>query len=476
MDIIFKTDKEPHAVHTPIPIPINWRQQVKQEIDRDVRLGIIEPVPKGTPVKWCARMVITPKKDGTPRRTVDLQHLKAATRRETHFTRTPFSIVSSTPKNSLKTVLDAWNGYHSLELTEGAKEATTFITEWGRYRYCRAPMGFHASGDAYTRRFDDITMVFKSVSRCVDDSLLTDKSIEEAFYHTFEYLKLCSDNGIVFNERKFVFAEEEVEFAGFVITMDGYRPPTKITDAITSFPVPKTLTDMRSWFGLVNQVNYALAQCEMMAPFRELLSKKKKFYWDETLNRLFEESKGKIISLIKDGIKTFELNRVTCVTTDWSRNGIGFILSQKHCGCAQPWTPLCGHDHWKIVQAGSRFTTPSESRYSPPEGEALAVVYGLQQCRNFIMGSPYLIVAVDHKPLTKIFNHRALETIENPRLLRLKEKTLMYEFEIIHVPGKSNAAADAASRYPSKIGYAATSRNNVIMSHKNLRSQAQRMR
>ena len=33
----------------------------------------------------------------------------------------------------------------------------------------------------------------------------------------------------------------------------------------------------------------------------------------------------------------------------------------------------------------------------------------------------------------------------------MKEKTLLYNFEIVHVDGKSNSAPDAASRYPSKI-------------------------
>ena len=88
---------------------------------------------------------------------------------------------------------------------------------------------------------------------------------------TFDYLKLCSDNGIIFNETKFKFAEEEVDFARFMITMDGYKPTVKLTNAIKHFPTPKSLTDVRSWFGLVNQVTYSLAQCEMMAPFRELL-------------------------------------------------------------------------------------------------------------------------------------------------------------------------------------------------------------
>ena len=155
--IQFKEGAQPRAVHTPIPVPHHWKKRVKQDIDRDVRLGIIEPVPQGTPTEWCSRMVVAAKKDGSPRRTVDLQELNKATLRETHHTPSPFNLVSTIPARTRKTVLDAWNGYHSLPLSKGTREATTFITEWGRYRYCRAPMGFHASGDAYTRRLDDIT-------------------------------------------------------------------------------------------------------------------------------------------------------------------------------------------------------------------------------------------------------------------------------------------------------------------------------
>ena len=39
----------------------------------------MEPVPQGTPVNWCSRMVIRIKKDGSPRRTVDLQMLNNST-------------------------------------------------------------------------------------------------------------------------------------------------------------------------------------------------------------------------------------------------------------------------------------------------------------------------------------------------------------------------------------------------------------
>ena len=48
------------------------------------------------------------------------------------------------------------------------------------------------------------------------------------------------------------------------------------------------------------------------------------------------------------------------------------------------------------------------------------------------MGALDLILATDHKPLVNnIFYDREMCTIENPRALKLKEKTLMYGYKII---------------------------------------------
>lgn len=154
----------PSAVHTLIPVPHHWKKRVKEDLDRDVKLGIIEPVPAGTPTICCSRMVVAPKKAGSPRRTVDLQKLNAATMRETHHTPSPFNQVSIVPARTKKTVLDAWNWYHSLPLSPTARDATTFITKWCRYQYLRAPQGFNASGDGYTRQFDDITVDIPAAS------------------------------------------------------------------------------------------------------------------------------------------------------------------------------------------------------------------------------------------------------------------------------------------------------------------------
>ena len=77
--------------------------------------------------------------------------------------------------------------------------------------------------------------------------------------------------------------------------------------------------------------------------------------------------------------------------------------------------PNCCHDGWRLIFAGSLFTTAAESRYAPIEGEALAVVHELDKCRMFTLGGKDLLVAADHKPLVKILFHSSLNSIKNPR-------------------------------------------------------------
>ena len=438
----------PVAVHTPIPVPVHWKEKVKDQLDRDVKLGVIEPVPWGEPTTWCSRMITVAKKDGSPRRTVDLQALNDASVRQTHHTPSPFHQAMAVPHGTRKTVVDAWNGYHSLELRDEDKHVTTFITPWGRFRYRSALQGFLASGDAYTRRFDEIISNVKNKTKCIDDVLLWEEDIEKAFFQTCDFLTLCGENGIILNPAKFQWAEETVEFAGFQITGTNVQPSQKYLDAVLNFPIPTDITGVRSWFGLVNQAAYAFSMTERMSPFREFLKPDKKFHWDEKMEKLFEESKKEIVEAVRHGVRLFDPMKKTAITTDWSKTGTGFSLLQKHCNCNGE-VPNCCEEGWKLVFAGGQFNTKAESNYSPVEGEALAVVKALRKTRYFILGCEDLIVVTDHKPLIKVFGNRRLEEIDNPRLLSLKEKTMIFRFKMVHIPGRYNKIPDATSRYPS---------------------------
>ena len=450
MLIVTKQGAEPVASHSPIPVAHHLKKEAKALLDSNVALGVIQPVPAGTPTTWCSRFL---KKSGKLRFVVDFQPLNPLSLRETHHTATPWNLVSLIPKNVKKSILDASNAYHSIKLAAESRDKTTFITEWGRFWYLRAPQGYTGSGDAYTKRFDDITVDVKDVARCVDDSILWKLTVEESFWHVVNYIDLCARNGVVFDPVKFLFALDEVEFAGFEVTADAIKPCLRMTKTISEFPTPSTLKQLQGWFGIINQVAYAFAQSEVMFPFRELLKRTSKFYWDDTLNDLFVKSKKNILEKIENGVKIFDLKKKTGLATDWSKTGVGFFLLQKHCKCNRDdKAPHCGPGHWQLVFAGSRFLKDPETRYAPIEGEALAVVFALEQTRMFVMGCSDLILAIDHKPLVPILNDKRLDLIKNPRLLRFKEKTMMYSFGAQHIPGSLNFAADATSRNPATEG------------------------
>ena len=131
--------------------------------------------------------------------------------------------------------------------------------------------------------------------------------------------------------------------------------------AIQNFPTPNDITGARSWFGLVNQVSWAYAISPIMQPFRDLIKPNVKFYWDSTLDELFQKSKQGIIQSVKEVVQTFEPQQRTCLQTDWCQEGIGYLLLQQHCICISENIPTCCPTGWKLVYAGSRFMNASES-------------------------------------------------------------------------------------------------------------------
>ena len=180
--IHLKPYAKPYVRHTPIHIPIHWKQVIRDSLNCDVDRDIITPVPAGTPAEWCSPMVVTTKKDETPR-TVDPQHLNAQCLRETHHTQSPFQAASQIPPNTFKTVLDAVDGHYTMLLDKESQPLTIFITKWGHYMYLHLTQGYLASGDAYTRWYDELIKEVSHKIKIVDDCLLYDHTIEQDFYH-----------------------------------------------------------------------------------------------------------------------------------------------------------------------------------------------------------------------------------------------------------------------------------------------------
>ena len=137
-------------------------------------------------------MIITAKKNGKPRRTIDYQHLNSPCKRETHHTGSLFQLALQVLPKQKKIVLDAVDGYHSVPLDKESQPLTTSITEWGRIMYLRMPQDYLASGDVYSRRYDEVIKDIPHKVKIVDETLLYDSNIEGAFYRIFDFLLHCA--------------------------------------------------------------------------------------------------------------------------------------------------------------------------------------------------------------------------------------------------------------------------------------------
>lgn len=119
----------------------------------------------------------------------------------------------------------------------------------------------------------------------------------------------------------------------------------------------------------------------------------------------------------------------------WQLTDPNMALATGYFRSTVPALPTICSAATKVTLVGSRFTHPAESRYAPIEGEALAVTDALDKARHFVLGCKNLTIAVDHRPLLKVFGDRSLDHISNTRLRNLKERTLRYQFRMVHIPG-----------------------------------------
>jgi len=251
-------------------------------------------------------------------------------------------------------------------------------------------------------------------------------------------LQRCRSRGIQLNEKKFKFKEKEIVFAGLKLSEEGFTVDSKIVKAIQEFPTPTSITDVRSFYGLANQLSpYDHELAKKLEPLRHLLkSKNKVLELNDEEERAFRETKLRLAS--PQTLAYYIPGRPVRMFTDAAcTRGFGFVLQQ-----LQP------DNTWKPIQLGSRALTDAETRYAPIEAEITAITWALRQARKFLIGVPRFNIYTDHRPLVSLINNKRLEEVENMRILRNLIKCQDFNMEVHYIKGSENVAADSLSRHP----------------------------
>ena len=78
---------------------------------------------------------------------------------------------------------------------------------------------------------------------------------------------------------------------------------------------------------------------------------------------------------------------------------------------------------------------------------SLAIQYAVTKCSYYLQGLESFEVWTDHRPLVGTFS-KDIHQLENPRLMRMREKLMHYTMAVKWVEGKTHYIADALNRAP----------------------------
>ena len=246
-----------------------------------VKLGIIEQVTH--PTAWVHPMVVVPKPSGKVRVMVDLTKLNKHTRRPYFPLHTPSDVLTEIqPGQKYFSLLDALKGYHQLPLAEESRDLTCFTTPWGRYRFVRGVMGCNITSDEYERRMREILGDVPNVHTVVDDTLCATMTAPKHLERIVDILERCRQNRVTLSRDKFVFCQPSVAFVGYILDSAGIHADPNKVKAISEFPIPTNITDLRSFFGLIAQLaDYSTEVSAAAEPLRPLLQPQNVFKWED---------------------------------------------------------------------------------------------------------------------------------------------------------------------------------------------------
>ena len=161
-------------------------------------------------------------------------------------------------------------------------------------------------------------------------------------------LKRIQAAGITLNETKCCFYQPRVSFLGHVIDKHGISPDPKKTTAILEMRPPTSVTELRRFMGMINQMNkFSPNIAYISKPLWELLNSKTSWTWTSAHEEAFTKLKRKISSPLVHVL--YDVDAKT--SADASVYGIGAVLMQQQ---QETWQPVA-FASWTLNEAESRY-------------------------------------------------------------------------------------------------------------------------
>ena len=384
----YKLRLKPDAVrakHRPRKFPVHLQDAFHEEVERLVKIDVLEPVTE--PTEWVNSFVIVEKVIDSSnahspnhsikksiRLCIDPKDLNEVLEREPYYSRTIDELISMFAGAKVFTIVDMDKGYWQVVLHPESRKYTCMAFDIGRYQFKRLPMGSKVASDIFQRMLDSVYIGLPGITGIADDMVKYCRNEEEHDRNLILFLETTRKNGLILNKRKLQFKKGEVSFFGHRWNSTGISPDPKKTESILKMEFPPDKETMHSFLGLVNFFNqYTPRLAELCSLLRKLILKDSHYSPVDpehaAFNAIKAEFKKKIILL------HFDTNKETILQTDASKKGFGAVILQEE----QP------------IYYALRALTSAEKNNQNLECEAQAAVWGMEKFHYFPYGRKFIL-------------------------------------------------------------------------------------
>jgi len=324
---------------------------------------------------------------------------------------------------------DMLDYFFQFEVSSAMADMYAFSTHRGIFRFkLKLPQGDRNSQAWTTNSMGHILIPLDDeVTHYVDDFSGGDDDPDILCDKLERFLQLMLEANAKFSPSKIFVGFPSVDFVGFVVSAQGYKPKENQLQKFATAPFP-TREKLRSWFGLLNVFRDFIPNLqEIDVAFSAVRKKNAPWIVTEDMEKAFKEAR-KAVSKIS--FLTFPENgRDLFLDADASDKGCGAILYH-----------LADDKVTKVpIRFMSHVFTETAVKWSTIEKECWALVKAFNTFEFFLFGREFT-VKTDHRNL--LYMQRSC----NAKVQRWFGYLMLFDFTIEHIPGIKNIVADALSR------------------------------
>lgn len=404
------------------------QQKINLEIDRMLRLGIIEKAMSPT---WLNPVMPVKKSNGKIRLVLDARKLNACTVKNTYPPQNLNRILEQLQCSKYMSTIDLRDAYYQIRIKESSRPCTAFsVSTKGTYQYVRMANGLCNAGSTLCELVTNIIGcdLEPFLFPYMDDFLVATTTFEEHMQVLEKLASRLKEANLTVSSEKSHFCMSQTAYVGYLISEKGLQANPEKIKPILEYPTPTNIKAVRRLIGMSGWYRRFVPNfADESAPITELLKKENgPFKWTENAQAAFERLKSILTS--PPILSPPDFNRPFTIQSDASDTGVGAVLTQQNEG------------EEKVIAYFSAKLTKPQRNYAATEKECLGVILAIERFRPYVVGVKFFVQ-------TDCASLLWLQNIKEPasRLARWALRLQAYNFELSHRKGKHNVVPDALS-------------------------------